>query len=68
VRQEGIIQAGDEVHPLPSRETERVTIAEFLKLYREKRARRDQIRRLLSLAALPEDWKNRLRGKTEARS
>jgi hypothetical protein len=40
-----------------------VTIAEFVELYRTKRATRDQIRNLLSLAALPEDWKHRLTAK-----
>jgi MOSC domain-containing protein YiiM len=62
VLQEGTLQAGDPIYPLSSREPERVTIAEFVELYRIKRATRDQIRKLLSLAALPEDWKNRLRG------
>jgi len=60
VLQEGTIQAGDPIYPLPSREAARVTLAEFVELYRNKRATRDQIRKLLSLAALPEDWKNRL--------
>jgi MOSC domain-containing protein YiiM len=60
VLQEGVIQAGDSIYPLPSREPERVTIAEFVELYRVKRATRDQIRKILSLAALPADWKNRL--------
>ena len=68
VLQEGAIQAGDPIYPLPSREPVRVTIAEFVELYRIKRATRDQIRKILSLAALPEDWKNRLTGKAEVRS
>ncbi len=68
VLQEGTIQAEDSINPLPSREQERVTIAEFVELYRIKRATRDQIRRILSLAALPEDWKESLTRKTEARS
>jgi MOSC domain-containing protein YiiM len=58
VLQEGTIQAGDPIYPLPSRESVRVTIAEFVQLYREKRATREQIRRILSLVALPEDWKD----------
>jgi len=62
VLQEGTIQAGDEIYPLPSREPTRVTIAEFVELYRIKRATREQIDKLLSLAALPEEWKDRLRG------
>jgi MOSC domain-containing protein YiiM len=65
VLQEGALQAGDPIYPLPSREPERVTVAEFVELYRTKRATRDQIRRILSLAALPEDWKKRLLAKGE---
>jgi MOSC domain-containing protein YiiM len=68
VLQEGTLQAGDPVYPLPSREPVKVTIAEFVELYRLKRATRDQIKRILSLAALPEDWKNRLTGKAGVRS
>jgi MOSC domain-containing protein YiiM len=60
VLREGTIEAGDTIVPLASDETARVTIAEFVQLYRVKRASRDQIRRLLSLAALPVEWKNRL--------
>jgi len=68
VLQEGTLQAGDPINPLPSREPVRVTIAEFVELYRTKRATRDQIRKLLSLAALPEDWKSWLISKGEIRS
>ena len=68
VLQEGTIQAGDSINPLPSREQERVTIAEFVELYRIKRATRDQIRRILSLAALPEDWKESLTRRTGDRN
>jgi MOSC domain-containing protein YiiM len=68
VLQEGVIQAGDPICPLPSREPARVTIAEFVELYRAKRATHEQIRNILTLAALPDDWKNRLRGKAEVRS
>ena len=68
VLQEGTLQAGDPIYPLPSREPVRVTIAEFVELYRIKRATRDQIRKILSLAALPEDWKNWLTSKGEIRS
>jgi MOSC domain-containing protein YiiM len=57
VLQEGTLQAGDLIYPLPSREPERVTIAEFVELYRRKRATRDQIRKILSLGALPRSWK-----------
>jgi MOSC domain-containing protein YiiM len=64
VLQEGTIQAGDPIYPLPSRESARVTIAEFVDLYRIKRATQGQVQKLLSLAALPESWKNRLTGKT----
>jgi MOSC domain-containing protein YiiM len=65
VLQEGTMQAGDPIYPLPSRESVRVTIAEFVELYRIKRATREQINRILCLAALPEDWKNRLTRKQE---
>ncbi|HMD87364.1 MAG TPA: MOSC domain-containing protein [Terriglobia bacterium] len=67
VLQEGTIQAGDPIYPLPSGEPVRVTIAEFVELYRIKRATREQIRKILSLAALPEDWKNLLMGRTPLR-
>ena len=60
VLQEGTIQAGDPIYPLPSREPARVTIAEFVELYRTKRATRAQIAKLLRLAALPQSWKDRL--------
>ncbi len=65
VLQEGAMQAGDLIYRLPSREPARVTIAEFVELYRAKRATREQINKILSLAALPEDRKNRLRRKQE---
>ncbi|MGA3323535.1 MAG: MOSC domain-containing protein [Terriglobia bacterium] len=68
VLQEGTLQAGDPIYPLPSREPVRVTIAEFVELYRIKRATRDQIRKILSLSALPEDWKHWLTSKGEIRS
>ena len=58
VIQEGVIQAGDPIYPLPSRESARVTIAEYVELYRSKSATRDQVRRVLSLAALPKGGKN----------
>lgn len=60
VLQEGAIEAGDPIYPLPSRESERVTIADFVELYRNKRATRDQIRKIRSLAALPEGWRERI--------
>ena len=68
VLQEGTLQAGDPIYPLPSHEPVRITIAEFVELYRAKRASRDQIRKILSLAALPEDWKTWLTSKGEIRS
>ena len=63
VTREGTLQAGDPIYPLPSRESARVTIAEFVTLYRVKRATREQINRILSLAALPGDWKDLLTGR-----
>jgi len=67
VLQEGAITAGDPIYPLPSREPVRVTIAEFVQLYRAKRATREQIQNLLSLAALPVDWKDWLTGRNAMR-
>jgi MOSC domain-containing protein YiiM len=58
VLQEGVIQAGDAICPLPSRETARVTIAEYVGLYRTRSATREHLRRILSLAALPASGKN----------
>jgi MOSC domain-containing protein YiiM len=67
VLQEGVLRTGDSIYPLPSREVVKVTIAEFVELYRKKRATRAQISKVLSLAALPEDWKNWLTSKGEVR-
>ncbi len=64
VLQEGALQPGDAIYPLPSREPVRVTIAEFVEFYRHKRASREQINKLLSLAALPRAWKDWLVGKS----
>lgn len=68
VLQEGTLQAGDPICPLPSREPVRVTIAEFVELYRIKRATRDQIQKILSLGALPKSWKDRLTGRTSVQT
>jgi MOSC domain-containing protein YiiM len=68
VLQEGSIEAADTIYPLPSRETTKVTIAAFVELFRVKRATRDQIRKILSLQALPEDWKDWLLNKSPFRS
>ena len=57
VLEEGTMQAGDAILPLPSREAVRVTIAEYMGLYCARRATREQFRRILSLAALPESGK-----------
>jgi MOSC domain-containing protein YiiM len=64
VLEEGILQAEDPIYPLSSRESARMTIAEFVNLYRMKRATREQIGRVLSLGALPADWKDWLTGRT----
>jgi MOSC domain-containing protein YiiM len=61
VLQEGIIQAGDPIYPLPSRESVRVTIAEIVECYRHKSATPAQAAQILRLAALPENWKKRFR-------
>jgi len=42
VLQEGTLQAGDPIYPLPSRAPVRMTVAEFVRLYRTKRAARKQ--------------------------
>ena len=67
VLQEGTIDVGDVIRSLPSREVSRVTIAEFLEVYRLRQATRDQLRRILSLQALPETWKDSLFRKVEVR-
>lgn len=68
VLEEGTLQAGDAIYPLPSREPVRVSIAEFVRLYQAKRATREQINKLLSLAALPQSWKDWLVGKNPFQS
>ncbi len=68
VLQEGVLQQGDPIYPLPSREPARVTIAEFVEFYRRKRASREQINKLLSLRALPQAWKDWLTGKTSIKT
>src|ERR1017187_1697798 len=68
VLEEGTIEAEDAIYSLPSREQVRVTIEEFVELYRVKRPNRDQIRMILGLAALPDDWKAWLTRKAEVRS
>ncbi len=68
VLQEGVVEAGNPVYPLPSRERVKVTVAEVLEIYRTKRATEVQIRRILALAALPEDWKQRLAANARSES
>jgi len=68
VLEEGTIEAEDAIYSLPSRERERVTIAEFVEIYRAKYATRDESRKILGLAALPDDWKAWLTRKAEDRS
>ena len=69
VLQEGSVQAGDVIEPLPSRESERVTIAEFMDLYRGKTWGRDLVEKIQKLAALPDDWKESIgKKKLEVRS
>ena len=58
---EGTMQAGDAITSLPSHEQERVTIAEFMEMFRGKRVGQDQIKKILSLSALPDHWKESLR-------
>jgi MOSC domain-containing protein YiiM len=58
VLQEGTIQAGDLIRLIPSREAARVTIAEFVEIYRTQQATRDQVTRVSSLTSLPETWKD----------
>ena len=61
VLEEGTIQAEDPIHPLPSRESVRVTVAEIVECYRRKSATPAQAAQILRLAALPENWKKRFR-------
>jgi MOSC domain-containing protein YiiM len=68
VLQEGSIEAGDAINSLPSRESERVTIAEFMDLYRGKRTSLELVRKIQNLAALPADWKESIGRKLEGRS
>lgn len=63
VLQEGVVQAGDSIYSLPSRESARVTIGEYVEAYRSRNASRDLVRRVLSLAALPRDGKNEFIGR-----
>jgi MOSC domain-containing protein YiiM len=58
VLQEGMVQAGDPIHLIPSRGAARVTIAEFVEVYRTQQATRDQLVRISSLTSLPETWKD----------
>lgn len=60
VTQEGTIEAGDSVCRFPAQEPGRVTIAEIVELYRNQRATREQAGKILSLAALPAKWKQRI--------
>jgi MOSC domain-containing protein YiiM len=64
VLQQGILQPGDPIYPLASREAARVTVAELVEIYRTKRAEPDQIDRILKLTALPESWKERVTSST----
>jgi MOSC domain-containing protein YiiM len=68
VLEEGSLNAGDTINPLPSHEKSRVTIAEFLDLVGGKRASRDQIENILNLAALPENWKESITRKSGVRA
>jgi len=58
VLQEGTIQAGDPIHLVPSRGAARVTIAEFVEVYRTQQPAREQVARISSLTSLPGRWKD----------
>jgi MOSC domain-containing protein YiiM len=58
VLQEGTIQAGDPIRAVPTREAARVTIAEFVEVYRTRQATREQVARISNLTTLPESWKD----------
>ena len=59
VLQEGVIQAGERIRLLTSREAERVTIAELAQLHRDRTATPERIKkiyRLASLSAVQKEW------------
>jgi MOSC domain-containing protein YiiM len=58
VLQEGTIQAGDPIHAVPSHEAGRVTIAEFVEVYRTRQASPEQVARITNLTTLPKSWKD----------
>lgn len=64
VLREGEIEAGNEIHLLPSGAG--VTISEFLELFKSRHATREQMNRVLNLGALPDHWKDSLLRKWES--
>jgi len=57
VLQKGTIRAGDEIQLCPSREREKVTIAELAELHRTKQATLQQVKRIAQLSSLPPSQK-----------
>lgn len=58
VLRQGVIAAGDPVLAAGSRESERVSIAEFVFLVRARGADQKTLERVLKLKALPDSWKS----------
>jgi MOSC domain-containing protein YiiM len=70
VLQEGTISAGNKINRIRSTNPAAITVAEFVRLYQFYRARGENIssaelRRILSLDALPDSIKDWLRGERE---
>jgi MOSC domain-containing protein YiiM len=67
VLKEGFVSAGDSISRIALPAPRRVTISEFTKLYRTHEASDDFLDKIISLEALPEIWKEWLRGKFPSR-
>jgi MOSC domain-containing protein YiiM len=65
VLREGTIEAGDEIRAIPSHERGRVTISEFLDVFKSRQATRGQMIRIVNLEALPLSWKDSLLKRVE---
>ena len=63
VLEEGVISAGDAIRRVEAKGARRVTVAEFTTLYRDRHPSNGLVADALRLEALPESWKDWLRGK-----
>ncbi len=57
VLREGVVQAGDPITRIETKELARVTIADFARVYRTRQATQDELSEFASLKALPEAMK-----------